>query len=256
MPLFISDYEGDTAHLTIEEDGIYNRLLRLCWRTPGCSVPDDAKWIARKMRVTDEYYAENVVPLIEEFFQIKSARVFSSRQQEIFEEYNDKHQRRVDAGKKGGRPRKSLKSNKTGETKASENEKLCESNQNQNQNHTTLSKDKAVSRERVSAASLSEEVEEIAGADSSKSQWWATTAIPTAEAWLEMAKAQNVGPDRARELILAKAKEIRGRDPSQQISRPSFFNRAIEDVLRREAMDRPAGGYANTYGKPRLEEPA
>ena len=35
FPLYIADYDSKTAHLTLEEDGAYLRLLRLCWRTPG-----------------------------------------------------------------------------------------------------------------------------------------------------------------------------------------------------------------------------
>ena len=44
-PLFITGYEGDAAHLSLEEDDIYNRLPRPCRRAPGCSIPDDAAWI-------------------------------------------------------------------------------------------------------------------------------------------------------------------------------------------------------------------
>ena len=29
LPLYVNDFEGDTAHLSLEEDGAYNRLIRL-----------------------------------------------------------------------------------------------------------------------------------------------------------------------------------------------------------------------------------
>ena len=68
LPLFVDDYEAATAHLTLEEDGAYMRLLRLCWRTPGCSIPDDHAWIRRRMRATEEQYETVIKPLIKEFF--------------------------------------------------------------------------------------------------------------------------------------------------------------------------------------------
>lgn len=30
FPLYVDDYEADTPHLTLEEDGAFSRLLRLC----------------------------------------------------------------------------------------------------------------------------------------------------------------------------------------------------------------------------------
>ncbi|MCP5097247.1 MAG: YdaU family protein, partial [Chloroflexi bacterium] len=31
FPMYPTDFEADTSHLTLEEDGAYNRLLRLMW---------------------------------------------------------------------------------------------------------------------------------------------------------------------------------------------------------------------------------
>lgn len=117
MPLYVSDFEADTTHLNIEEDGAYNRLLRLCWRTPGCSVPSDPKWIARQMRVDIETFDRLVHPLIEEYFKIKKGRVFSPRQQVEFDRINSTTKKRSNAGKKGGRPPKLLKNNETGKSR-------------------------------------------------------------------------------------------------------------------------------------------
>jgi uncharacterized protein YdaU (DUF1376 family) len=112
FPMYPADFEADTSHLTLEEDGAYNRLLRLCWMTPGCSVPDDPKWVARRMRVDAETYSRVVAPLIEEFFRRDGkGRLFSPRLLSIWQETDVKHKRRVEAGRKGGRPRKSLETN-------------------------------------------------------------------------------------------------------------------------------------------------
>lgn len=113
FPLYVDDFEADTAHLTIEEDGAYNRLLRLCWRTPGCSVPDDPKWIMRKMRVSADDFYRVVEPLIDEYFTRGVGRVFSARLQLEYEKVGAYHKQKSDAGKASAKS-KALKRNKTG----------------------------------------------------------------------------------------------------------------------------------------------
>jgi uncharacterized protein YdaU (DUF1376 family) len=126
MPLYVADYEADTAHLSPEEDGIYTRLLRLCWRTPGCSIPDDPDWIARMMRVTPDYFAEKVTPILGEFFKRRKARLFSPRQQREFDRIKSTSEKRSSAGKKGGRPAKALNIHVPTESPAKANEKHLE----------------------------------------------------------------------------------------------------------------------------------
>ena len=118
MPFFVDDYEGNTAHLTLEEDGIYNRLLRLCWRTPGCSIPHEDAWIIRMMRVDDSTYISKVLPVIREFFKVEKGRLYNPRLMREFLIAKEKHEKRVKAGQKGGRPAKSLKTNKTDQSNA------------------------------------------------------------------------------------------------------------------------------------------
>ena len=136
MPLYVADYEADTAHLSIEEDGVYMRLLRLCWRTPGCSVPDDDEWIKRRLRVSESEWQRVVVPVIAEFFRREKGRVFSSRLTREHKRINQTHQKRREAGRKGGRPAKCPKTNEKTESRAKANEKPGQSNQNHNQNQT------------------------------------------------------------------------------------------------------------------------
>jgi uncharacterized protein YdaU (DUF1376 family) len=134
MPLYCGDYEADTAHLTIEEDGAYMRLLRLCWRSPGCCVPNDPGWIMRKMRVDAETYDRIVGPVISEFFQVEKAKVYSPRLSAEHARISDTFEKRSAAGKKGGRPAKPLKSAPAAESRDKAGRKPTESNQNQNQN--------------------------------------------------------------------------------------------------------------------------
>ncbi len=105
IPLYVSDYEADTAHLTLEEDGAYNRLLRLCWRTADCSIPDDPKWIMRKLRVTADDYYRVVEPVIDEFFVSGMERVFQPRLQKEYEKAKKFQKQRSEAGKASAKSR-------------------------------------------------------------------------------------------------------------------------------------------------------
>lgn len=144
IPLYVTDYEADTSHLTLEEDGAYMRLLRLCWRTPGCSIPDDPEWIKRRLRVDDATYERSVAPVIEEFFSRAKARLSQPRLQRESERINETSQKRREAGKKGGRPSKPLKTAEGSESRAKaghkQNESIYNQNQNQNQIDTNVSK--------------------------------------------------------------------------------------------------------------------
>ena len=109
FPMYPTDFEAKTSHLTLEEDGAYNRLLRLMWMTPGCSLPDDPKWIARRMRVSTEDYERVVALILDEFCDRAKGRVFSPRLMSEFQKVSETHSKRSAAGKKGGRPANSLK---------------------------------------------------------------------------------------------------------------------------------------------------
>lgn len=130
-----TDYEADTTHLTTEEDGAYFRLLRLCWRTPGCSLPNDHEWIRRRVRATEEEYERAYEPVLEEFFRVENRRVMNPRLHREYEESAAKHQAAKTNGQKGGRPTKALKNNKSEKADGSEIKTQKKANQNQNQNH-------------------------------------------------------------------------------------------------------------------------
>lgn len=110
FPMYPTDFEAKTSHLTIEEDGAYNRILRLMWMTPGCSIPDDDAWIMRRMRVDADTYERVVRVVIDEFCERKNGRVSNARLMQVFIASNDAHEKRVSAGSKGGKA-KALKSN-------------------------------------------------------------------------------------------------------------------------------------------------
>jgi uncharacterized protein YdaU (DUF1376 family) len=110
FPMYPSDFEAKTSHLTLTEDGAYNRLLRLCWMTPGCDIPADEAWVMRRARAVTDDDKLAVLTILGEFFTVKNGRYSNAKLKLIFGEVNEAHQKRVSAGSKGGKA-KSLKSN-------------------------------------------------------------------------------------------------------------------------------------------------
>ena len=102
FPMYPTDFEAKTSHLTLEEDGAYNRLLRLCWMTPDCSLPDDDAWILRRMRVDKDTFERVVLVVLNEFFVRSNGRLSNGRLAREFATSNAAHSKRVSAGKKGG----------------------------------------------------------------------------------------------------------------------------------------------------------
>jgi uncharacterized protein YdaU (DUF1376 family) len=103
FPMYPSDFEAKTSHLTIAEDGAYNRLLRICWMTPGCTMPADEAWIMRRARaVTDDDKAA-VLAVLAEFFTVNNGRYSNAKLMRIFHEASEAHEKRKNAGAKGGK---------------------------------------------------------------------------------------------------------------------------------------------------------
>jgi uncharacterized protein YdaU (DUF1376 family) len=112
FPLFPTDFDADTGHLTFAEDGAYNRLLRLSWRCVEAKMPDDLDWICRKARATTPEDRALIEAVLAEFFTRKGGKVFSRRLHEEWVKANDAHAKRISAGSKGGRA-KAMKTNDT-----------------------------------------------------------------------------------------------------------------------------------------------
>jgi uncharacterized protein YdaU (DUF1376 family) len=134
MPLWVSKYEAHTAHLTLCEDGAYLRLLRLCWRTPGGTIPADDAWVQRQMRVDAETFAAYVKPILTEFFTIRRGRYVNDALKRFFDEATEKSQRRKNAGRKGGEA-KARKSNDSRPSNATALAEQC-SSKTETETHT------------------------------------------------------------------------------------------------------------------------
>jgi uncharacterized protein YdaU (DUF1376 family) len=137
--MYPTDYEAKTAHLSLLEDGAYNRLLRLCWSMPNCELPDDDAWIMRRLRVRTDEERDAVLTVLTEYFTRANRTVSNKRMKEEFEHATSRHDAARLNGMKGGRKPKSLETKENDQSNGladgKRKAKLNKANQNQNQNH-------------------------------------------------------------------------------------------------------------------------
>lgn len=112
FPMFPTDFDADTGHLSFAEDGAYNRLLRLSWKCPGAKMPDDMDWIHRRARAVSIEEKALVASIIAEFFTRSGGKIFSTRLAKEWQKSSLAHSKRVLAGSAGGKA-KALKTKKS-----------------------------------------------------------------------------------------------------------------------------------------------
>lgn len=100
MPLHIGDYRRDTAHLNAAEHGAYLLLIMHYWSTGG--LPDDDDRLSRIACMTAGEW-EKARPTLAAFFKEGWRH---GRIDDELVEAQQKYERRVAAGKQGGRPPK------------------------------------------------------------------------------------------------------------------------------------------------------
>jgi uncharacterized protein YdaU (DUF1376 family) len=149
LPVWISKWDSRTAHLSFEEEGAYWRLIKLCWKTPGCSVPADPAWLARMLRVDEVQFRDVVAPILAEFFTLSgagtNARYNSKKLSEVYAHRMAAHERRKGAGKLGGQA-KALKNKQTDGS----NGVACQSqSQSQSQSHNHIASKLASARDQI-----------------------------------------------------------------------------------------------------------
>lgn len=116
MQLYVSDFVGDTMHLTTEQIGAYLLLLMAMWNADG-TLPNDASKLARVTKVPPENWAA-VWSDIAPYFDIEGGKISHGRLSLELAKFARKSAARSDAGKRGAFV-KSLKNNKTGQAIAS-----------------------------------------------------------------------------------------------------------------------------------------
>ena len=115
MPLYVGDWDADTAHLDCEQDGAYGRLIRHYWKN-GAPVDDDAM-LARIVRMERARW-RRVRPAIAPFFEIRDGRWFHKRVEAELQRALQIIERRREAGRQGGRPKKQMVSPNESKPKA------------------------------------------------------------------------------------------------------------------------------------------
>jgi uncharacterized protein YdaU (DUF1376 family) len=99
LPLFVTDYRSATDHLTDSEHGIYLQLLMLMWQSPGCRIPDDDDWIARRLRRNADAVRSHVRPLMREFCVAHNGWVTQKRLQQEWQWRKEKSERNSKSAK-------------------------------------------------------------------------------------------------------------------------------------------------------------
>ncbi len=77
MPLYIGDYRGDTAHLTLPQHGAYLLLLMHQWRVG--FVPNDARAISVIIGVSQGAWLRSIAPAVLPFFDTVSGNLVQKR---------------------------------------------------------------------------------------------------------------------------------------------------------------------------------
>lgn len=108
MQLYVSDYLGDTMHLTTEQHGAYLLILMTMWRHNGSLPADDAK-LARIARVNAKRW-HLIKDDVLAFFDVENGQITQKRLNEELQKAVSISQKRKTSGKLGGLA-KSLKSN-------------------------------------------------------------------------------------------------------------------------------------------------
>lgn len=99
-PMYAQDFDMDTSFWSLEEIGIYIRLLNACWINNG--IPNDVSKLARISRVSKAEFESHWYGDLKDKFYEKDGQLFNKKQEEV-RQYRT--QQKVN-GSKGGRPKK------------------------------------------------------------------------------------------------------------------------------------------------------
>lgn len=108
MQLYVSDYLGDTMHLTTEQHGAYLLLLMTMWRQGG-TLPNDPSKLARIARVALRRW-HLISAEVMEFFDVDGSEITQKRLVEEYKKALSISEKRSISGKRGVLA-KSLKNN-------------------------------------------------------------------------------------------------------------------------------------------------
>lgn len=99
----IADWALHTSHLSLEEEGVYRRLLDYYYDTES-PIPKETQAVIRRLRLRG--YEEIVELILEEFFILEDDGWHNRRADKEIEAYQQKAEQARANGRKGGRPKK------------------------------------------------------------------------------------------------------------------------------------------------------
>jgi uncharacterized protein YdaU (DUF1376 family) len=102
-PFNIADFNLHTAHLTLEEDAVYRRLIDFYYDTE-LPIPKETQPVIRRLRLVS--YTSQFEQILSEFFTLEDDGWHNYRCDIEIKAYRDKADTARANGKKGGRPRK------------------------------------------------------------------------------------------------------------------------------------------------------
>ena len=99
----IKDWTRDTAHLSVEEEGVYRRLLDHYYESE-LPIPVETKSVIRRLRLVGHEEATSII--LGEFFGLEDDGYHHKRCDDEIEKYHSKAVANRENGKRGGRPLK------------------------------------------------------------------------------------------------------------------------------------------------------
>lgn len=99
----IPDWALHTSHLTVEEEGVFRRLLDYYYDTEQ-PIPEKTQPVIRRLRLGS--HEETVRLILQEFFVLIDGNWHNLRADQEIADYNSKAETARENGRKGGRPKK------------------------------------------------------------------------------------------------------------------------------------------------------
>lgn len=113
-PRYMGDYQSDTMHLSMTEDGAYTRLLDHYYGK-GKPLPGDLKQLCRIARALDKIEQDAVAAVADEFFPVGPDGLrHNARADTEIAKWQVMAERNREVGKTGGRPKKKPADNPSG----------------------------------------------------------------------------------------------------------------------------------------------
>lgn len=99
FPWYPDDYRKDTADLSLEEDGLYRRMLDRAWEAEDCALPADAKRLCRTLGIV-RLPRGTQATVIDRYWRRVGDRLVNNR---LFEEAEKQHAKSKVQSDKGRR---------------------------------------------------------------------------------------------------------------------------------------------------------